>query len=239
MFQMIFGARYLLLGMGFFATYVGFLYNDCFALMLEYSPSRYRWPANWDKMGWDPRTKGPSATTSIDPICVGESGRCAASMAGPDGPTPFGFDVAWMETGNKINVYNSFKEKNAVILGVTQMIVGIFLKLANHRHFAREDPRHYKHIFFGFLPECLFLGCTFGYMSAIIIYKWAHGSRANLLETMTNFFLSPGGGPDVVPGKQLYAGQAGVQVLLLLVAVVCVFLMLLPIPFIEWREKQR
>eukprot|EP01062_Namystynia_karyoxenos_P039199 TRINITY_DN2850_c0_g2_i3.p1 TRINITY_DN2850_c0_g2~~TRINITY_DN2850_c0_g2_i3.p1 ORF type:complete len:952 (+),score=386.32 TRINITY_DN2850_c0_g2_i3:127-2982(+) len=238
MFQMIFGARYLLLAMGMFATFVGFLYNDFFGIMLEYSPSRYRWPDGWERMG--------TSTSTVDPICHADgSGPCATQMAPQGGPTPFGFDVAWMETGNKIDFYNSFKEKHAVILGVTQMTLGLLLQCLNHLYFAKETG-DYKRIFFGFIPETIFLSCTFGYMCYIIIYKWVHPPRMhntnlapNLLETMTNFFLSPGGGPNIKPGAELYAGQAQTQVLLLACAAVAVVpFMLFPIPYIEWRDQQ-
>eukprot|EP01065_Artemidia_motanka_P027472 TRINITY_DN3267_c0_g1_i1.p1 TRINITY_DN3267_c0_g1~~TRINITY_DN3267_c0_g1_i1.p1 ORF type:complete len:913 (+),score=340.77 TRINITY_DN3267_c0_g1_i1:71-2809(+) len=232
MFQMIFGARYLLLLMGIFATYMGFLYNDCFALMLEYSPSRYNWPADWQTQG--------KANAMIDPVCVDGHGPCAEHMAPPDGPTPFGFDVAWHDTGNKIDVYNSFKEKHAVILGVTQMTLGLFLQFANHIYFARETG-DYKRIFFGFIPEVIFLMCTFGYMCVIIIYKWVTpplvgtNNAPNLLETMTNFFLAPGSQPT----HALFDGQAKVQLWLITVAVIAVFpFMLLPIPYIEWKQAE-
>jgi len=237
-FQMIFGARYLLLLMGIFATYMGFLYNDCFSLMLEYSPSAYQYEAGWE-------TSGPKYGV-IDPVCPGpDQGPCATTMAPSEGPTPFGFDVAWMETTNKIDVYNSFKEKHAVIVGITQMMLGLFLQFANHIYFAKETG-DYKRIFFGFIPEVVFLGCTFGYMCFIIIYKWTHAPpvgthrAANLLETMTNFFLSPGGGPALAPGHELYEGQATVQIYLLLAAALMVVpFMLIPIPVLEWSRIQK
>eukprot|EP00756_Hemistasia_phaeocysticola_P012753 Hpha_TRINITY_DN15226_c0_g9::TRINITY_DN15226_c0_g9_i1::g.65510::m.65510/K02154/ATPeV0A, ATP6N; V-type H+-transporting ATPase subunit a len=238
MFQMLFVARYLLFLMGLYATFMGFLYNDCFSLMLEYSPSRYQYAHGWE-------TSGPTMGV-IDPIChENGEGPCAAVMTPAEGPTPFGFDVAWMETTNKIDVYNSFKEKHAVILGVTQMMLGLFLQFLNHIYFAKETG-DYKRIFFGFIPEVVFLGCTFGYMCFIIIYKWVTPTpvgtnrAANLLETMTNFFLSPGGGPSLAPGHELYDGQAQVQVYLLMAAAIAVVpFMLIPIPFLEWQKAQK
>ncbi|EPY26290.1 V-type H+-transporting ATPase subunit I [Angomonas deanei] len=43
-FAMIFGGRYLLLLMGFFAVYMGVLYNDMFGFSVELFSSGYRWP---------------------------------------------------------------------------------------------------------------------------------------------------------------------------------------------------
>jgi len=58
--------------------------------------------------------------------------------------------------------------KMSVILGVSQMMVGIILKWVNTIHFER----------WGFLgavcvPEFLFMSCTFGYMCFLIFLKWS------------------------------------------------------------------
>eukprot|EP01062_Namystynia_karyoxenos_P039197 TRINITY_DN2850_c0_g2_i1.p1 TRINITY_DN2850_c0_g2~~TRINITY_DN2850_c0_g2_i1.p1 ORF type:complete len:928 (+),score=296.10 TRINITY_DN2850_c0_g2_i1:78-2861(+) len=251
MFQMIFGARYLLLLMGLFATYVGFLYNDCFGIMLEYSPSRYIWPEHWQQINHHhhENATGRKAVEAIWPICWKDQGSCAKEMQPLLGPTPFGIDAAWQTANNKIDFYNSFKEKNAVILGISQMMLGLMLSFMNHRYFGKRSG-DYKHIWFGFLPEAIFLSCTFGYMCVIIVLKWVSpwpntNLAPNLLETMTNFFLSPGGGANLqfnssLPGAPvpLYEGQAALQVFLLSIAGICVALMLFPIPYIEWKHHQ-
>eukprot|EP00756_Hemistasia_phaeocysticola_P062566 Hpha_TRINITY_DN6011_c0_g1::TRINITY_DN6011_c0_g1_i1::g.63562::m.63562/K02154/ATPeV0A, ATP6N; V-type H+-transporting ATPase subunit a len=243
MFQMIFGARYLLLLMGLFATYVGFLYNDFFGLMLEYSPSRYKFPLHWQAM------------QESDPVCWPDGNGqhqvfCANSTGAPPTPTPFGIDVAWFGSTNKIDVYNSFKEKNAVICGIVQMTLGLALGVANHLYFGKRTG-DYKHIWFGRVPEIIFLLCTFGYMCILIIKKWTTPwpmthIAPNLLESMTNFFLSPGNGKNLHPPQgdkdaphPLYAGQAGLEVFLLFVAAVCVVpFMLCAIPYIEWKHQK-
>jgi len=240
MFNMIFGARYLLLLMGFFATYVGFLYNDFFGLMLEYSPSRYKFPLRWE------------ALNESDPVCWQVQGEhqyfCENSTGAPPPPTPFGIDVAWFGSTNKIDVYNSFKEKNAVICGIVQMTLGLALGVGNHLYFGKLTG-DYKHIWFGRIPEIIFLLCTFGYMCILIITKWttvwpATHIAPNLLESMTNFFLSPGNGRNLHPTdddmpKPLYEGQAGVEIFLLLVAFICVMpFMLCAIPYIEWKHEK-
>eukprot|EP00756_Hemistasia_phaeocysticola_P030195 Hpha_TRINITY_DN16277_c1_g1::TRINITY_DN16277_c1_g1_i1::g.12131::m.12131/K02154/ATPeV0A, ATP6N; V-type H+-transporting ATPase subunit a len=291
--DMIFGARYLLLMMGLFAVYLGLLYNDTFGLMLEYSPSRYHFPAGWESLkhegsvtpacfdgivplacGACDVTKdfglfnftGGGRTTQIcgcplPPVGQDASYPCATPpgwtesrggglMSPADGPTPFGIDVAWADADNKIDFFNSFKMKNAVILGVVQMLGGLVLSLCNHLYHG--DPK--KKIPFGFVPEFVFLSCTFGYMCIMIIRKWItpwnnSNNAPNVLETMTNFFLSPGKYPlydakacadtgDCSGYELLFSGQTGLQTALLLIAFLTVPLLLFPTPILEWRRKK-
>ena len=63
--------------------------------------------------------------------------------------------------------YNSLKMKMAVILGVLQMSGGLVLSLLNHIYF-----KDMKHVWFGFIPEIVFLIFTFGYMCFMILVKW-------------------------------------------------------------------
>jgi len=71
----------------------------------------------------------------------------------------------------------------------------------------------------------LFLLCTFGYMIFIIVYKmcvdWTSStvSPPNLVVTMIDMFLSPGG---ITPAKQLYEGQGDVQMVFLGIAFISV-----------------
>eukprot|EP01062_Namystynia_karyoxenos_P027385 TRINITY_DN2101_c0_g1_i2.p1 TRINITY_DN2101_c0_g1~~TRINITY_DN2101_c0_g1_i2.p1 ORF type:complete len:1032 (+),score=321.33 TRINITY_DN2101_c0_g1_i2:76-3096(+) len=295
--EMIFGARYLLLMMGIFAVYLGLLYNDTFGLMLEYSPSRYRWPSGWEELNHDNGSNAPACFTGDVPLAcgacdhgsykmfnftssIGTVGICgcplppagqgaAAPCATPpgypqeygiglmspaDGPTPFGMDAAWAEADNKLDFFNSFKMKNAVILGVVQMLGGLALSLCNH-----VNRRDRNHILFGFIPEVVFLTFTFGYMCVMIIVKWTtewqnSNTAPNVLESMTNFFLSPGTYPEFSQEKcslnssdpeyscsgyeLLYATQRGTQTAFLLIAFLVLPLMLFPIPYLELRRKR-
>ena len=76
-------------------------------------------------------------------------------------------------------------------------------------------------------------------MSLLIVGKWCThwDGRTNdapsLLETMTNFFLAPG---EVK--KPLYAGQAGFQVFLLLLAFSMVPVLLLGVPLYTRRQRK-
>nr|WCZ58746.1 V-type proton ATPase 116 kDa subunit [Seculamonas ecuadoriensis] len=177
----------------------------------------------------------------------------------PDDPTaiwlpnngvyPFGVDPVWFGRENKLMFYNSMKMKMAVILGVAHMMCGIFVSAFNHIHNSDMIS-----LLFEFIPEVLFLGCTFGYMCIMIFVKWSINwwepravvdpenpqlqSPPSLLTMMTNFFLSAmSGGVPVNPatGKRddlIYPGQPLVQGILVAVAFLSVPVLLLPKPFI-------
>ena len=218
-FAMIFGGRYLLLLMGIFATYVGLLYNDMFGFSTEIFSSGYTWPQL--------PPNGPSGV--VHP--TSPSGHPSIK---PMNTVSFGIDSAWAETENKLELYNSVKMKCAVIIGIVQMGMGVMLSLMNHLYF-----NDMLHVWFRFVPEIVFLSCTFGYMAILIIIKWCTTwanthDAPSLLETMTNFFLSPG----TVTGTPLYAGQAGIQVVLLLVAFSMVPVLLCVIPYMEKKHHE-
>ncbi|CBZ27319.1 vacuolar proton translocating ATPase subunit A,putative [Leishmania mexicana MHOM/GT/2001/U1103] len=218
-FAMIFGGRYLLLLMGFFAVYMGLLYNDMFGFSIEIFASGYRWPQL--------PPEGPDGI-------VYPSFPTGRPSVKPETPVIFGIDSAWSETENKLEFYNSIKMKCSVIIGVAQMLAGVFISLTNYIYFNDSVK-----VWFRFVPEVVFLSCTFGYMCVLIIVKWlttwenTHDAPS-LLETMTNFFLAPG--TITLP---LFSGQAALQVMLLLVSLACVPCMLCVIPYVEKKEHDR
>ena len=285
--DMVFGARYLLLMMGFFAVYMGFLYNDTFSMMLGYGPTRYQWPQGWeDAKHWKDNTTScyngdapiplvcgsdchmeqlrlvtspnnetrctceselrffyPNATT--DYVCANWEGGALNTMAPTEGPTPFGFDMGWHDANNKLTYVNSFKMKNAVIIGVIQMTLGLFLSLNNYTYF-----KNYPKVFFGFIPEFIFLTCSFGYMCLMLCLKWVTAWPSthvapNILETLTNFFLSPGkynkyDADTAASGYDyLFGGQPHFQTGLLVCCLISVPFMLFPIPILASKQKKR
>jgi len=139
----------------------------------------------------------------------------------------FGVDPAWYDTSNKLSYYNSLKMKMAIILGVTHMLIGVCLKILNFIHFKK-----YAFIFMEAIPEFLILGCTFGYLCFMIIYKWCinwpsvNAAPPILLTTMTDFFLHPTS-PTSPP---LYNGQITVQLTLFVIAIIAIPVLLISTP---------
>lgn len=206
---MAFGGRYIIFMMGLFATYCGMVYNDCLSI-----------PLNVYGSTWTPKA---NTTDEYE----------------HDGSTyPMGVDPIWSHKVNELAFYNSLKMKMAIILGVCHMLFGIILSLFNHLYF-----KDMLSVWFEFLPRFIFMLSTFGYMSWMILYKWCqdwndgmHNSPPNLIQTMIAMFLSPG---SIEPDKQLYSGQAGFQIFLLLCAFFSVPVMLLVKPLIHKSRHEK
>jgi len=154
-------------------------------------------------------------------------------------PYPIGVDPVWKGAPNELTFYNSVKMKFSIIIGVLQMSMGIVLYGVNAMY--RKD---WLTIIFEWIPMIVFMWSIFGYMCFLIFYKWLFipGPDASqdpplLLPILINMFLSPARdlGTD-----QLFSGQTGVQIFLLVIALIAVPIMLLPKPFIlKHRAKQR
>eukprot|EP00796_Vickermania_ingenoplastis_P013326 gene13327-9161_t len=218
MVQMIFGGRYLLLFMSLYAIYMGVLYNDFMGFSLNLFPSGYKWGPLTLPEGHEKEILVPEYPDGLPNIK-------------PKHTYAVGLDVAWAETENKLEFYNSVKMKCAVIVGVVQMFVGLFLSLSNYLY-----HKQWVRIYYLFIPEFVFLLCTFGYMSVLIIIKWCTQWEnthlaPSLLEVMTNFFLQPGSVTE-----PLFDGQALLQTVLLLIAFAMVPIMLCAMPVHDYRR---
>lgn len=137
MIKMVFAGRYLLLLMGFFSIYAGLLYNEFFSIAMNIFGTRWVCKINEIKLiklqHWQ-----------VDPITN-------ETYSTPHGVYAFGVDPAWNGAPNALDYYNSLKMKMSVLLGISQMTLGLFLSLANAIHF-----RHYVDIVGEFIPQVLF-----------------------------------------------------------------------------------
>ena len=143
----LYSARYMLFGMGTMGVYAGLIYNDYFSLGLNLFGSTYVYP---NFLGG---TKAASLCPYGTPECV----------------YPFGVDPVWKTSANELLFFNSMKMKMSVILGITQMIFGVFLRGTNAIYF-----RSYLDFFTEFVPMILFAGSLFGYMILLIFIKWRY-----------------------------------------------------------------
>jgi len=119
--------------------------------------------------------------------------------------------------------------KMSVILGICQMSLGIFLKLANGMYF-----HHQLDIWFEFLPQILFLFSTFGYLCVLIFIKWTVGTRRSplILIVLINMVLPGGGGNNPNIDSYLYPYEKTIENILVVLALICVPWMLVPKPLI-------
>ena len=94
----IFAIRYLLLLMGIFSFYSGWIYNEFFSIPFNLFGSCYH--------DAEPEEEAEKIEDCVYPI---------------------GFDPVWIRSSNELNYFNSYKMKFAVIIGVAQMSFGKFL----------------------------------------------------------------------------------------------------------------
>ncbi|EEC18461.1 vacuolar proton ATPase, putative [Ixodes scapularis] len=206
-----FGGRYIILLMGLFSIYTGLIYNDTF------SKSFNIFGSSWNV------TKRAIYTEQeqLDPV---------DNFAGY--PYPFGVDPVWQLSTNKIPFTNSYKMKMSIVLGVMQMLFGVFLSLWNHRFFHNS-----VNIFCEFIPQLIFLCAIFGYLVVIIFAKWTINfgkgtfCAPSLLITLINMFLFSYP-KEPCYQAQFYSGQQGLQCFLVVLAVICIPWILLAKPLL-------
>uniref|UniRef100_A0A1D1XUJ5 V-type proton ATPase subunit a n=1 Tax=Anthurium amnicola TaxID=1678845 RepID=A0A1D1XUJ5_9ARAE len=199
--EMAFGGRYVVLLMALFSIYCGLIYNEFFSVPFHIF--------------------GSSAYKCREPEC---SDAHTTGLVKYRDPYPFGVDPSWRGSRSELPFLNSLKMKMSILIGVTQMNLGIILSYFNAKFIGSSLDVRYQ-----FIPQMIFLNSLFGYLALLIIIKWCTGSQADLYHVMIYMFLSP---TDDLGENQLFWGQRPLQILLLLLAIVAVPWMLFPKPLI-------
>uniref|UniRef100_A0A671T7H8 V-type proton ATPase subunit a n=1 Tax=Sinocyclocheilus anshuiensis TaxID=1608454 RepID=A0A671T7H8_9TELE len=216
-----FDGRYIILMMGLFSIYTGLIYNDCFSKSLNIFGSAWSVKAMFTQQEWTNETLQTNALLTLDPNVSGVF----------SGPYLLGIDPIWNMAVNRLTFLNSYKMKMSVIIGVIHMTFGVVLSVFNHLHFRQKFK-----IYLLFLPELLFLLCLFGYLVFMIFYKWLAFSvrdsqlAPSILIHFINMFLM-----QESATTPLYPGQIGLQVFLVVVALLSVPVLLFGKPlYLYW-----
>merc|ERR1712156_887199 len=177
--------------------------------------------------------------TGPDACPTAAQGYCEVEHGKATGVYGFGVDPVWAISSVQLSYMNSLKMKLSVLVGISQMTFGLFIKLSNHIH-----ERDYLSVFGEFIPQLIFMIVFFCYMQFIIIYKWCQdwtGRYApSLITVLVNMVLKPG---QIDEETQLFEDadlQKSVQVVFLLLMFISIPWMLLVKPLVlRGRIKAR
>lgn len=209
MFQMIFGGRWIILLMGIFSIYIGFIYNEIFSLPLPF----------WGASKWLNITD-------------------KASTAVQTGVYPFGLDPGWHETTVSLAYYNSLKMKMAIIFGVTHMVTGIIVSLTNYIYFRKYIDIFFSFIpqmifmlsIFGYLSVLILAKWSIDWKN-----DRPNVDPPSLLQMLINMFLSGNNDESI----WIFSNQSSIENALKALAFVSVPFLLIPKPLIlYWRHKK-
>lgn len=215
-FTMFFYGRYMMLLMGLFSMFTGFMYNDIGSKSMHLFHTGWEWPL---KEGL------------IEAVPTGKV-------------YPIGLDPTWHGADNALVFTNSLKMKMSVILGVAHMTLGICLNVPNfirqgkkQKIWAEFIPQMlFMQSLFGYLVFCIIYKWSIDWYETDANGVVFRNNPPGLLNMLIYMFLQPG---QVDPKTQLFPGQAFVQTVLLLIAFICVPWMLITTPYLEWKEHQK
>lgn len=232
--NIFFGGRYIILLMGLFSMYTGFIYNDVFSKSVNLFGSAWKIVHNDSflienhELILDPKTDD----LEVDPY-------------------PVGMDPVWQLSINKIIFFNSYKMKLSIIFGVIHMIFGVCMSVVNMRHFHKKIS-----ILLEFLPQVIFLVLLFAYMVFMMFLKWVmYSAKAterplqpacapSVLILFINMMLfkdtsSKPNAPSDCESDYMFPSQPVIQMVFVLIALCCIPWMLFGKPLHYLCSRRR
>lgn len=217
--NIFFAGRYIILLMGLFSMYTGFIYNDVFSKSLNIFGSAW-------KHSYNASTIMHSKMLQLRPRDTFNE------------TYPIGLDPIWqLAATNKILFLNSYKMKLSIIFGVIHMIFGVSMSVINMVHFRKKIS-----ILLEFLPQILFLVLLFGYMVFMMFLKWVlyndvtdvsqftPACAPSILILFINMMLFKNAEPLENCEEFMFDGQETLQTVFLLIGLLCIPWMLLGKP---------
>ncbi|EZA48636.1 hypothetical protein DMN91_001368 [Ooceraea biroi] len=232
--NLFFGGRYIILLMGLFSIYSGFIYNDAFAKSLNIFGSSWRAKFTYNDTLYN---------KTLELYCHADAGHYLQT------PYPLGMDPVWSLALNKIVFQNSFKMKLSIIFGVAHMIFGVCMNIINIVNFKR-----YSVLFLEFFPQLLFLMLLFLYLAALMFIKWvlydastsdeAYQPRCapSVLITFINMMMFNKEQANIPTNcsEYMFEGQGILQTVFLYLALACIPVMLFGKPlYITYKGKNK
>lgn len=217
--NIFFAGRYIILLMGMFSMYTGFIYNDLFSKSLNIFNS-----------GW-------SHSYNASTIMTNKMIQLRPSKDFDD-TYPVGLDPIWqLAATNKILFLNSYKMKLSIIFGVIHMIFGVCMSVINMVHFRKKVS-----ILLEFMPQILFLVLLFGYMVFMMFLKWilytdktdvsiyTPACAPSILILFINMMLFKNAEVPADCNEFMFQGQEQLQTVFLLIGLLCIPWMLMGKP---------
>ena len=200
--QTVLSVRYLILLLGLHSLFAGFIYNDFFSRSIKFLPSAFK------------IENGTAVLKNFRYVY------------------PLGIDPIWNISSNRLIMYNSYKMKQSIVVGVFHMLFGLSLQAVNQ--FSNGD---FSGFGFQFIPKLLFFISTFGYLGFIILLKWLIPVDTSLITVFISMVLGFGKLPEDQP--TLFFGQEMIQRCLVIIAFLSVPLMLFGEPLFKFFKEKR